>query len=260
MDKRIILSMVVLLMGSVAIAAYRKFFYQHEGIHAIITPRDAVLHIADSISFKDMTEDADRRIWDFGDGEFSTSQSGSHTYLTPGKFRVRLLSYGSFGTLVDSSTEVVVLPDESTGQALAASGITGPEMVPVGEPIKYAAPITAESYEWRVEGDARLASNKQQGSVATYQFTAPGKKTVIVATRNPDKNFRKEILVQAASLPPAEPPVPIVSAAPAASRPPAEKPRSNQPARPARTPQSGRSNGESKPLPDLGDGVILDRD
>lgn len=255
MDKRIILSMVVLMVSSVSIAAYRKFFYRHEGIRATISPRDAVLHVNDSISFKDVTSGADRRIWDFGDGEFSTSQSGNHVYITPGKFRILLRSHGAFGTLVDSSTEVVVLSNEPA--APVAAGISGPELVIAGELVGYQAPA-AESYEWRVEGDASLASNKQKESVATYQFSSPGKKTVIVATRNPDQNLRKEILVQATSLPPAEPPVPIVvSSAQPASRPPADKPRANPAARPVRTPQPDRSAGESKPLPDLGDGVII---
>ncbi len=254
MDKRIILSMAILLMGSAAIAAYRKFFYRHEGIHATISPRDAVLHVADSISYNDATDGADRRIWDFGDGEFSTSQSGHHTYLAPGKFRILLRSHGAFGSLVDSSAEVVVLSNESA--VPAAPGISGPEMVAVGVSVGYQAP-TAESYEWRVEGDGSLASDKQKENVATYQFSSPGKKTVIVVTRNPDQNLRKEILVQAASLPPAEPPVPIVSSVQPASRPPADGPRANPPARPARTPQPGRSNGESAPLPDLGEGVII---
>ena len=249
--------MAVLLLSSVAIAAYRKFFYQHEGIHATISPRDAVLQIGDSISYKDATAGADRRIWDFGDGEFSTSESGHHTFLSPGRFRIRLRSHGSFGTLVDSSMEVVVLPGESV--AIAASGISGPETVLAGESANYAVPVTAESYEWSVEGDTRLSSNKQKGSVATYQFTAPGKKTIVVATKNPDQSFRKDVLVQSADQPPAEPMVPLVSSARPVSRPPAEKPRANPAARPARSPQSGRSNGESKPLPDLGDGVIIER-
>lgn len=254
MDKRIIISMAVLLLSSVAIAAYRKFFYQHEGIHATVSPRDAVLHVGDSISFKDATAGADRRIWDFGDGEFSTSQSGQHTYLSPGKFRILLRSHGAFGTLVDSSTEIVVLSNESA--APAVPGISGPEMAVVGELVGYQAP-TAESYEWRVEGDASLASNRQKEGIATYKFASAGKKTVVVTTTNPNQNLRKEILVQAASLPPAEPSVPIVSSVQPATRPPADKPRANPPARPAKTPQSGRSNGESKPLPDLGDGVII---
>ena len=249
--------MAVLLLSSISIAAYRKFFYKHEGIHATVSPRDAVLQVGDSISFKDATAGADRRIWDFGDGEFSSSESGHHIYLNPGKYRVRLRSHGSFGTLVDSSAEVVVLGSEPKP---AIPAISGPEMVVAGESVKYAAPITAESYEWRVEGDPKLASNKQQEAVATYQFSAPGKKTVVVATRNPDQSFRKDIMVQAASLPPTEPPVPMVSSAQPASRPPAEKPRSNPAARPVKSPQSGRSNGESKPLPDLGEGVIIDRD
>ena len=254
MDKRILLSITVLLLSSVAIAAYRKFLYKHEGIHATVTPRGAVLRVKDSIQFRDLTASADRRMWDFGDGEFSTSESGSHTYLAPGKFRVRLHSHGSFGTLVDSSTEVVVLADETVKPAVPV--IRGPEMVMPGEEVAFEAPVTAGSYEWRVEGEASLASNKQQSAIASYKFSTPGKKTLTVVTKNPDQNFTKDILVQTPAPPPAEPAVPIVSATPPPSRPAADKPRNTPPPRTAK-PAPARSNGESKPLPDLGEGVII---
>jgi PKD repeat protein len=107
MDKRLLILIAVSILSSAGFFTYRKLVYKPDGISYSIKPR-AVINPGDSIAYNDQTPGASRWKWDFGDGEFSADQSGHHTYLSAGKFPVKLTVYGPFGVLKDESNEVTV--------------------------------------------------------------------------------------------------------------------------------------------------------
>lgn len=179
------------IAGSAAFFMYRKIYYKHEGIIYDIRPRTAI-RVADSVQYSDQTPDATRRMWDFGDGEFSADRSGTHTYLNPGSYRLALTVYGAFGALRGEETVNVL----SSGIKTEGPGILGAETAMAGSSVMFAAGAPAQSYEWRVEGEA---GQVQKSSNATYIFRTPGKRTLVLTTRQPDARYQKEIIVTEAT-------------------------------------------------------------
>ena len=237
MDKRIIILIAVFFVGSLSFFLYRKLYYRPEGIRYTIRP-NGVIHASDSILYQDKTPGANRWKWDFGDGEFSSEQSGQHLYLSPGQFTVSLSVYGPFGVQHDDKTVVSVLPSNIVVAATEPS-ISGPSDAQAGQAIQLSATAPAASYEWKVEGDPAMANKYQKGMSANYTFIHPGSKTIVLTMHNPDRVLRKSVTIAAI----APQPKPIVAAQP--PRPVAAKP--HQPSHPAHS----KGNG----LPEIGDGV-----
>lgn len=59
-----------------------------------------------TISFNNITiGEADRFVWDFGDGTSAVSENPSHTYAAPGRYSVTITAFGPDGS--DSATHPV---------------------------------------------------------------------------------------------------------------------------------------------------------
>ncbi len=247
MDKRLIILIAVFCAASLGFFLYRKMYYKHEGIRYTIKPRGGIT-VSDSISYQDLTEDANRWKWDFGDGEYSALASGSHTYAAPGMYIVKHTVYGSFGVLKNEKTDTVLVESsQAPVAASAAPSILGPDEMQVGKPAKFESDMAAAGYEWHVEGDAHMAGRTDKGGNVTYAFGSAGVRTIVLKTTNPDHEARKSIAVLAAAAP---------VAAPAPQPRPAQpmtmpKPK---PAQPAKSKPHG-NNG----LPDLDNGVEYQR-
>lgn len=264
MDKRIIIFIVLANLCSGGFLAYRKLYYKHDGIQYAINPK-MMIKTNDSISFEDHTADAGRWIWDFGDGEFSAASSGKHSYLHPGHYRVKVAAYGSFGMVSDSSKIVDVMPSDQYSMTHAdvavtpAGGIAGPASPQTGNASNYESTTVADAYEWSVEGDVTLAGRTQKGKVATYAFSKPGRKTLILTMRHPDAVVKKEINVaegigHVAGENPLPPP-PVVPAG-AYTGPAVVKKQPHEDPKPAAKTQQQPHTEKSKPaLKDVGDGV-----
>ncbi len=247
MDKRIIILIVVFVAFAAGFFVYRKMYYKHDGIRYEVRPR-GIIKVADSIAYQDLTPGATRWKWDFGDGEYSSDQFGSHAYLEPGQFNVRLTVYGPFGVLQDSRAVVNVIPGELIADA-SEPQIVGPQDPKAGQQARYASSINAASYEWTVEGDPALAARRQSGSSAEYSFGRPGRRTLVLTMHNPDHVVRKDISVVADAAPqPAavQQPRPAPVTRPAPMRQPPSQPKQSPPK---------KGNG----LPDLGEGVEYEK-
>lgn len=248
MDKRLLILIAVFILGSASLFGYRKLMYKPEGIKYTIKPREAI-NTGDSISYSDNTPGASRWKWDFGDGEYSADQSGHHTYLSPGKYDVTLTAYGPFG--VQKRTESVTVLGSSNNIISTPAGpsISGPADAKAGTPASWQASTKAERYEWKVEGDAALAANKQTGSSATYTFKSAGQRTLVLTTHNPDATVRRSITVMPADAKP-EP------ATASMQMPPRQQP-AQQSARPKPAQQQPQKPRGGNSLEDLGDGVEI---
>lgn len=62
-----------------------------------------------SVSFLDLSINATSWYWDFGDGQTSTTQNPSHTFLNPGSYTVKLRVYNDTSGCVDSTTKVAYI-------------------------------------------------------------------------------------------------------------------------------------------------------
>ena len=110
MDKRILL--IIAICNAAAISIF--FYKRASAAHAAPAPHFVIdkdqIYVGDSVTFTDNTPGAISWKWDFGDKEPSFKQKGTHTFLDIGKHRVTVTINGSsFGPLVDSSKEILVL-------------------------------------------------------------------------------------------------------------------------------------------------------
>ena len=244
MDKRIIILIAVFCTASLGFFMYRKMYYKHEGIRYTIKPR-GVISVADSIVFQDQTDDANRWKWDFGDGEYSAQPSGTHTYMAPGKYNVKLTVYGAFGVIKDTKTDInVVTGNMMPVAASSVPGIVGPSDLQVGTSAKFESDMAAATYEWHVEGDPRMAGKTEKGDAVNYAFASAGVRTIVLKTTKPDHETRKSVTVMAAAAPAVGPrPMPM----PVQTKPAMPKPR------PAQRPNGGN-------LPDLDNGVEYNKE
>ncbi len=82
--------------------------------------------VGQTVTFTDTSTDAGTivdRSWDFGDGQTSTEDNPTHTYDTPGTFRVSLLVSNDAGLSTTASKTLTVLP------AGSSEGVSGDSMV-----------------------------------------------------------------------------------------------------------------------------------
>jgi PKD repeat protein len=244
MDKRILILIAIFIFGSASLLAYRKIYYKPEGISYEIKPLGAI-RAGDSIVFNDKTKGASRWKWDFGDGEFSADQSGSHVYLSPGKFEVTLTAYGPFG--VQKKSDMVTVTGNDIMASPAPTSIAGPAEVRAGSAASWESGTKADSYEWKVEGDAALAANTQKGNTATYTFKSAGQRTLVLTTKNPDAVTRRSVTVMGAE--PVAKPVTTASAIPM-------PPQHAQTAKPKPVHHDAPKQ-KGNALDDLGDGVEI---
>lgn len=197
MDKRILLLIAVFIAGSAVFFVYRKFFYQHAGISYEIRPGNMMIHVGDSISFQDKTADANRWKWDFGDGEYSAEQGGTHTYLQKGRYPIRLSVYGPFGMLYDERSVLEVLPGETVA---ASPEIVGSSSVNVNEPVRFESNTAAESYQWEITGEPGVSGKNEHGKTVAFSFTKPGLKVINLTLHNPDLVLKKEVTVNSVAV------------------------------------------------------------
>jgi len=241
MDKRIILLIAIAWLGSLSFFVFHKFYAKAPGIQFEIRPNtdNTILHTGDSIAFQDNTVGANRWKWDFGDGEYSSDKSGTHTYMNAGTFTLNLTAYGSYGSL--KSTKTVKVIQGNPVLSPTAMAILGPSEGNVKDQLSFSASTNAASYEWSVQGDATQKVVKAQ--TATYSFAKPGAITLVLKTKGPDATVSKSILVN--GIVPAAAPAPVAAPVRHTSAPaPKPKPAEHKASKP-------KSNG----LPDLGDGV-----
>lgn len=244
MDKRLLILIGIFILGSASLFAYRKMYYKPEGIKYTIKPLNAI-KAGDSIAFSDQTPGASRWKWDFGDGEYSTEQSGNHTYQSAGTFPVTLTVYGPFGSQRENNKVTVVA--NNVAAVAAGPAILGPADAKAGVPATWGSSITASSYEWKVEGEPSPA---QKGTTATYAFKSAGKHTLVLTTHSPDNTIRRDITVVAADQPAAQKPAPATASAQMPPQRPAQ-----QAAKPKPVHHEVRKGGNT--LEDLGDGEVI---
>lgn len=120
--KKTIQILSVLFLASLVIVSCRKepeeepsqviASFQYE-----ISPSDWA-----EVIFSNFSQNATSYVWDFGDGNSSTEQSPSHTYVEGGEYEVTLTATGAAGSA--SKTETVMVVDPNTA-ALFLAGESG---------------------------------------------------------------------------------------------------------------------------------------
>ena len=139
MDRQILILIIVVNLIAGSIFAYKKAYAVNEKTYIEISlPKTS--ECGTKIPYSDKTKGAESWLWDFGDGEYSNTQSGEHSYLEPNTYNVKLTVMGAFGVIKDSMNSITVqLSNAEATQKVSLPAIAEPKVAP--------APATAPKVE-----------------------------------------------------------------------------------------------------------------
>lgn len=116
--------------------------------------------------------------WNFGDGQYSSLKSPSHTYTYPGTFTARLTVTGPGGS--NSATTTIVANNNGPVADFIANPVSGLAPLTVAFSDQSANNVTA--YAWDFNNDGTIDSTHQN---PTYTYTASGSYTVNLTVTGP---------------------------------------------------------------------------
>ncbi len=110
--------------------------------------------VGDTITFTNISLNASRYSWDFGDGKTSTNDSPSHAYSSEGTFNVTLTASGDGGENIASKSITVYYPKPVADFTMSKTSAE------VGDPIFFTnTSLNASNYFWDF-GDGKTSANK----------------------------------------------------------------------------------------------------
>jgi len=194
LDKKVWLVMIITILLSLALLAYRMMDTREctpieFSIKSLEKHADNSFWIGETLSFTSTAKDD--ITWDFGDNTPKAyAASVTHIYLAEGTFTVTLTN----GSACDTFQQVIVkkMVQAPISNVVPGTEISGTTNTVAGRSETFYCTILADNYEWTCTG----INGTQQGSRVTFPFPVSGTYTVQV-TLNHDRNsrFTKEILV-----------------------------------------------------------------
>ena len=184
-------------------------------------PED-VYYVGEKLSFQSQMANAKTVEWEFGDGSPKVSgPTAVHAFMTEGSYLVTTIVNGKCTESVTIMIRQLTNAHISTAPAQDSSLIFGPDAPIAGEPVRYTAAGTAQSYEWTVLNSPDFPVQREPSAI--YIFPAPGTRVIEVKLDNdPAKTYRKTITILPSSKP-AEAPVTGAAAPPPMIAPPPVK-------------------------------------
>lgn len=147
------------------ILLFKNYFSYERRANASVLKNE--LYLNEELVFADNTADAGNWLWEFGDGEHSGRQNGSHSYAASGSYIVRLT--------IDNQLRVqfpVVVKDTVGSAVDTALTINGPTSGLVNEEIRLEAVGGGTQFEWSFGETGRI---DVKGRSALYRFHSPGR-------------------------------------------------------------------------------------
>jgi PKD repeat protein len=140
-----------------------------------------------TVTFSNSSTDADSWHWDFGDGHSSIEMNPTHTYRTPGTYRVRLTATGDGGT--DRSSRFVTVLVSPTAYMLVA-----PNYVYVNDEhvVTFNMSVSGDKYLWNF-GDGKYSSEFEP----THIYTEAGIYDVALEVWTDEGCYDRYAIVQA---------------------------------------------------------------
>lgn len=114
-----------------------------------------------TVDFTNLSTEADTFFWDFGDGNTSTEENPTHTYVTEGSYTVTLMAINDCDTSIFTrEIGTASLPSADFSVAGNTDGC-----VPFTVEYKNQSTGTVDNYEWTFEGGTPATSNEQNPTV-----------------------------------------------------------------------------------------------
>ncbi len=186
--KIVLITLLTAALVMLAIIGIRRLMPGSNDIRAAISTH--VLSTSDSLFFKDATEFAKDRRWNFGDNTQSFSAQGYHRYSTPGNYIIRLGINNKF-----TDTFFVTVTPVAPIVPLQDSVITieGPTQGMQLENLVFRARGTGTSqYRWKF-GETSYIDAKEP--FVQYAYQQPGDYTILLYTNNSEYPTRHKITI-----------------------------------------------------------------
>ncbi|NDV70014.1 PKD domain-containing protein [Dysgonomonas sp. 25] len=160
----------------------RSLFTTRE-IAASVSPLD--IEIGQPIIYNDSTKGANAWLWEFGNGDESTSQQGKYTFAETGRYQIRLK--------VDNKQEkkfVINVRAKQNDEEEQLVHIEAPKTAMQGEYIIFRG--EGPSKEWRWEfGETGIVDSREKSAI--YKYELPGNYEVLLSTEETQYPVRHQI-------------------------------------------------------------------
>lgn len=168
-----------ILAGIVLLAAiiilFKTSIFEKRTVNAKILKNEIALN--EGLAYSDNTGGAKKWLWEFGNGDQSTSQTGIYHFKKPGAYIVRLTVDGD----IQQQFPVEVTDTVATPVRDTIITINGPTEGIVNEEVRLEAQGNARIYEWSFGETGRI---DVKGPTALYTYHTPGVYTVRLRTDN----------------------------------------------------------------------------
>lgn len=165
----IVIVAIVVVVGSVFIV--RTCTYQRE-IYALVSPLNVERGVP--IAFADSTKGADTWLWEFGNGDTSSTQSGQYVFPEMGKYQIRLTVNGSYEKKFIVN---VGLPQDSDDMELIK--IIAPDNALQGEYITFRGEGSSKDWRWEFGESGKVDAMEK---TAIYKYDMPGRYIISLRT------------------------------------------------------------------------------
>lgn len=166
---------VATILACITIAVIIRLLFVSRTVQMTVTPSE--LEENQTIHYTDSTRRAKEWLWEFGNGDTSTQRSGTYTFKTPGKYRVRLQ--------VDNSLEEHVLVTVRKKQSDYGNNdlvkLKAPSTAIQGEIISFRGYGPSKEWRWQF-GESGIVDSREQNPLYTY--AEPGTYEVQLTTED----------------------------------------------------------------------------
>jgi hypothetical protein len=181
--------LIVTFLALFIVFGLRAVMPRDSVLHAKVTPR--IINLSDSLSFYDSTEFAKSYKWLFGDGAFTTSQSGYHRYKAPGNYVVTLMVNNEFK---DSFFVRVKSAGYSYNAQDSVFKIVGPPAALQGENIMFRVDgYGSDEFVWDFGDKSSQVTTTL--SVVQHIYKTPGVYQVSLYSRNNAEPYKHNIII-----------------------------------------------------------------
>lgn len=123
------------------------------------------------VSFTNISANADSYMWDFGDGNTSTEESPTHTYMEDGRYNVVLTATNADGSSSASETIIIAINSSFSANALFGDESKTWKLAPIAGALKVGIGIGAGNF-WASSADD--VTGRTCAFDDTYTFTKEG--------------------------------------------------------------------------------------
>ncbi|MEN9917580.1 MAG: hypothetical protein RL662_16 [Bacteroidota bacterium] len=176
---------IIAILVCVIAAFLIRFLFGNDEIQAFVSSTE--IFEEQTIVYSDSTYNAEKWLWEFGNGDVSTTKSGEYTYKHPGVYQLRITVNNSL------KEEILIKVKESIKLNIdSLIRINAPDLVMQDEIVVFKGVGPSKEWRWSF-GETGIVDSREQ--TAIYSFTLPGVYEVELMTEDTKYPIRHQIEV-----------------------------------------------------------------